>query len=248
MACEAIKKAMADAGLEPRDIDGMTSYQAGDSTTSNHVATSLGMRLNYSVDIMGGGSSTEALIGNTIGLLEAGYCKSMVIFRSMNGRSGRRMGGQAPSGPVPPTRAAEDNQFMMPWGWTSPAQLFGMSAMRYLRDTGTTTKSLAEIAVAHRRHASLNPKAIMRNPITIEDHQNSDAERQDHDGDYDLDHREAGAAILPHSSRIRSRSARAAHIPTSCPMGRMTRVVESAALQNSRFTADPMDPGHDGLA
>ena len=50
------------------------------------------------------------------------------------------MGGQAPSGPVPPTQAAEDNQFMMPWGWTSPAQRFGMSAMRYLRDTGTTTK------------------------------------------------------------------------------------------------------------
>ena len=62
---------------------------------------------------------------------------------------------------------------MMPWGWTSPAQRFGMSAMRYLRDTGTTTRSLAEIAVAHRYHASLNPKAVMRHPITIEDHQNS---------------------------------------------------------------------------
>ena len=90
MACEAVKKAMADAGLEPRDIDGMTSYQAGDSTSSNHVATSLGIRLNYSLDIFGGGSSTEALVGHAIGLLEAGYCKTIVIFRSMNGRSGRR--------------------------------------------------------------------------------------------------------------------------------------------------------------
>ena len=51
MACEAVKKAMADAGLEPRDIDGMTSYQAGDSTSSNHVSTALGIRLNYSLDI-----------------------------------------------------------------------------------------------------------------------------------------------------------------------------------------------------
>jgi len=42
MACEAVSKAMADAGLKPSDIDGMTSYQAGDSTTSAHVATSLG--------------------------------------------------------------------------------------------------------------------------------------------------------------------------------------------------------------
>jgi acetyl-CoA acetyltransferase len=173
MACEAVKKAMTDAGLEPRDIDGMTSYQAGDSTSSNHVATSLGIRLNYSLDIFGGGSSTEALVGHAIGLLEAGYCKTIVIFRSMNGRSGRRMGGQAPSGPVPPTQAAGDQQFYMHWGWTTPAQWFGMSAMRYLRDTGATTKTLAEVAVAHRYHASLNPKAIMRAPITIEDHQRS---------------------------------------------------------------------------
>ena len=149
MACEAIRKAMADAGLESRDIDGMTSYQAGDSTTSNHVATALGIRLNYSLDIMGGGSSTEALIGHAVGLLEGGYCKVIVIFRSMNGRSGRRMGGQAPGGPVPPTRADGDNQFYMHWGWTTPAQRFGMSAMRYLRDTGTTTKAFAEVAMAH---------------------------------------------------------------------------------------------------
>ncbi len=61
----------------------------------------------------------------------------------------------------------------MGWGWTTPAQRFGMSAMRYLRDTGCTTKAFAEIAVAHRYHATLNPKAIHRSPITIEDHQRS---------------------------------------------------------------------------
>jgi acetyl-CoA acetyltransferase len=94
MACEAVSKALADAGLKPGDVDGMTSYQAGDSTTSPHVATALGMRLNYAVDILGGGSSGEALVANSIGLIEAGYCKTMVIFRSMNGRSGRRMAGR----------------------------------------------------------------------------------------------------------------------------------------------------------
>ena len=87
MACEAIKNAMEDAGLGPKDIDGMTSYQYFDSCSSAEIASSLGMQLNYEVDIMGGGSSTEALVANTIGLLEAGFCKAMVIFRSMNGRS-----------------------------------------------------------------------------------------------------------------------------------------------------------------
>jgi acetyl-CoA acetyltransferase len=173
MACEAILKACQDAGLHPHQIDGMTSYQVGDSTSSNHVATALGMRLNYSVDIVGGGSSTEALIAHAIGLLEAGYCKNMVIFRSMNGRSGVRMGGQSPTGPAQPAMAAGDGQFRMVQGFTTPAQSFGMSCMRYMRDTGATTDTLAEVAVAHRRHATLNPKAVMKTPITIEDHHNS---------------------------------------------------------------------------
>jgi acetyl-CoA acetyltransferase len=173
MACEAITNAMADAGLQASDIDGMTSYQAADSTTSAHVATALGMRLNYCVDIFGGGSSTEALVAHAIGLIEAGYAKTIVIFRSMNGRSGRRMGGQIPGGPIPVATASDDNQFNMGWGWTTPAQRFGVSAMRYLYDTGCTTRAFAEIAVAHRYHASLNPKARFRQPITIEDHQRS---------------------------------------------------------------------------
>ena len=96
--------------------EGMTSYRAGDSTMSSHVATALGMRLNYAVDIFGGGSRTEALIGNALGLHKAGYYKTMVLSRSMNGRSGRRMGSQVPSGPVLPTPASGDNQFYMQWG------------------------------------------------------------------------------------------------------------------------------------
>ncbi len=61
MACEAITNAMADAGLQASDIDGMTSYQAADSTTSAHVATALGMRLNYCLDIFGGVSPTPTM-------------------------------------------------------------------------------------------------------------------------------------------------------------------------------------------
>lgn len=176
MACEAIRNAMDDAGLRPDEIDGMTSYQGGaggDSTTAAHIASALGLRLNYATEMLGGGSATEMLIAHAIGLIDAGYCKTVVVFRSMNGRSGRRYGGQTPGGPVPATPAAGDGQFMVPYGFTSPPQLFAMSAMRYLRDTGATTRAFAEIAVAHRYHASLNPKALMRTPIGIEDHQRS---------------------------------------------------------------------------
>ena len=98
MACEAVRNAMADSGLDPSEISGMTSYQYGDSCDSAAVASSLGIRLDYAVDIIGGGNSTETLVAHAIGLIEAGYCRNMVIFRSMNGRSGLRFGGQDPDG------------------------------------------------------------------------------------------------------------------------------------------------------
>src|SRR5260370_17754591 len=145
MACEAIKNAMADAGLQPRDIDGLPNYQAMDWTSSNHIAPALGIRLNYSLDIMGGGSSTEALVMKSIGLLEAGCCDTIVVFRSMNGRSNRRMGGQSPGGPVRQVHARGDGQYSMPWGSTTPAQPFAMSPLRSLHDPAHPTRPLSHI-------------------------------------------------------------------------------------------------------
>src|SRR5271156_5011442 len=57
----AIRNAMQDAGLKPTDIDGMLSYSGNDSTFSPFLAGDLGIRLNFFMDVHGGGSSTEAL-------------------------------------------------------------------------------------------------------------------------------------------------------------------------------------------
>ena len=84
---------MNDAGLEASDIDGMLSYSLMDSTFSPEIASDLGIRLNYNMDVWGGGSSTEALVGMAIGVIEAGMCETIVIFRAMNGYSRSRIGG-----------------------------------------------------------------------------------------------------------------------------------------------------------
>ena len=174
MACEAIKNAMDDAGLGPKDIDGMTSYQYYDSCSSAEIASSLGMQLNYEVDIMGGGSSTEALLANTIGLLEGGFCKAMVIFRSMNGRSFNRQGGQDPGGPAVVDNVSGIADFPTTWGFTTPAQHHSLSCLRYMKDYGLTKRQLAEVALAHRRHANLNPKAwFYKTPLTMDDYLNA---------------------------------------------------------------------------
>lgn len=170
LGLEAISKAVRDAGLELTDIDAMTSYQGQDSHSSNEMAQSLGMRLNYSLEIQGGGSSTEALVAHAVGLLSGGYANAMVIFRSMRGRTGRRPGGQAAKGPpqaLPVVGHGEDQYI----GVTTPGQRFGLACMRYMHDFGVTNEQLAHVAMTHRYHATLNPKAFFyKRPLSMEDY------------------------------------------------------------------------------
>ena len=81
MAVEAVRNAMRDAGLGKDGVDGMMSYQSGDSVFSNFVAPDLGIRLNFYMDVFGGGSSTEALIGLAMGAIEAGMCHAVAKSR-----------------------------------------------------------------------------------------------------------------------------------------------------------------------
>jgi acetyl-CoA acetyltransferase len=67
----AVRNAILDAGLKASDIDGMLDYSGGDSTSATFIAGDLGLRLNFFMDVVGGGSSTEALVGIAIGLIEA---------------------------------------------------------------------------------------------------------------------------------------------------------------------------------
>src|SRR2546429_2008387 len=101
LASIAVRNAMADAGLKASEIDGMLSYQFNDSVFSTFIAGDLGIRLNFYMDVFGGGSSTEALIGIAMGVMEAGMCKAVVIFRAMNGYSQVRIGGTGARSAVP---------------------------------------------------------------------------------------------------------------------------------------------------
>ena len=70
MGAMAIQRAMADAGLDSTQVDGMLSYHSGDSTPSTSIMYDLGLRPNFYMDCSGGGSSSEALIGLAMGAIE----------------------------------------------------------------------------------------------------------------------------------------------------------------------------------
>src|SRR5881398_2589861 len=166
MAVEAVRAAILDAGLRASDVDGMLDYQSGDSTLATHVAPDLGIRLNFYMDVVGGGSSTEALIGLAMGAIEAGMCKTVAIFRSMNGYSEFRIGGTGARA-AQPVRGLDLAQ--VPFGMRSAGQNFGMTCMRHMYDYGTTSEQVAHVKVAHSKHASQNPKALLKERVTVQD-------------------------------------------------------------------------------
>jgi acetyl-CoA acetyltransferase len=166
MAVEAIRKAMLDAGLQPADVDGMMSYQSGDSTPANWVASDLGLRLNFYMDVFGGGSSTEALVGLAMGAIEAGMCNTVALFRSMNGYTEFRIGGTGARA-AQPVRSLDLAQ--VPFGMRSAGQNFALTFMRHMYEYGTTSEQVAHVRVAHSKHASQNPKATLKERVTVQD-------------------------------------------------------------------------------
>ena len=99
--------------------------------------------------------------------VHAGLCQNVLVFRAMNGRSERP--------PLDPTRtqAVGARQWTAPFGVYHAADTFGPYVTAHMARYGTTSEDLGRIAVMQRQHALLNAKAMMRKPLTLEEHQAS---------------------------------------------------------------------------
>jgi acetyl-CoA acetyltransferase len=97
--------------------------------------------------------------------VHAGLCTHALVYRAMNGYSNRAGGvPRSPSGP---------EQFTLPYGEVHAAATFGHYATAHMARFGTTSLDFAHLAVTQRKHAMLNTKAVMRKPLTVEEHQSS---------------------------------------------------------------------------
>jgi acetyl-CoA acetyltransferase len=168
LGTRAVRAAMQDAGLGSADIDGMLSYNGNDSIPSTQLAGDLGIRLNFYMDCQGGGSSTEALVGIAMGVIEAGMCKTVAIFRAMNGYSQIRIGGTGGRG-AGQAPASGGALFSRAYGQVSAAQSFAQTFMRHMYDYGTTPEQVAHVKAIHSEHASNNPKAYYQQRVTVDD-------------------------------------------------------------------------------
>jgi acetyl-CoA acetyltransferase len=164
MNVEAIRNALADAGIEKDMVDALVCKPP----TSNPEAF-YGQKLAEAIGIVPkvggawdqGGAANTSLIGFAAMSIDAGLCEVAVVSFADNPRTGSRHAYESPKG------------LSGPYGWFGVPAQYAMLAQRHMAQYGTTSEQLGHIAVAARKHGAANPNAQLKIPITVEEHQTS---------------------------------------------------------------------------
>ncbi len=162
LALDAALAAIADAGLQRSDVDGLASMPFGDRPPEEMV-DALGLALNW----MGGANAGAQLgvIMNAAIAIASGLCRHVLVYRSV-----AQLGGLLGSA----TGALPDPSG--PWEWHVPfheysaVNLIAMQARRHMHEYGTSKEQLGWVALTCRRHAGLNDQAVMRSALTMEEY------------------------------------------------------------------------------
>ncbi len=169
---ESVIKALEDAGLTKKDVDGLLT--AGNIRNSGlNLADYLDMYPSMLDNTSVGGGSFEFHLSHALNAIAAERINCAVITYGSLARSGGISVGTGGVGRYGhPRLDPSPDSFEELYGLTTVG-LYAMVAQRHMHLYGTTSEQLAEVAVATRKHASMNPEALFRNPITVEDVVNS---------------------------------------------------------------------------
>lgn len=158
LGAEALKKALADAGLTINDIDGMIVGRIPSYERFSEMVGLKNQRFGLQLQSAGRMSAISVMMASMA--LVTGQAKCIALVYGNNGRSVRDYYGGAPGQ-------------WAPWGFTSPGARHALMARRHMELYGTTSEQLGHVGMTFRRHAGMNPDAVMRKPYTIEEHQAS---------------------------------------------------------------------------
>ncbi|HZR82773.1 MAG TPA: lipid-transfer protein [Candidatus Binatia bacterium] len=177
MAIEAIWNACDDAGISPREIDGLVRYDM-EQTDEEMLLAALGNPLlKWFVGTSWGGGGSASVIVVAAAAIAAGMASTVLVYRSRaRGKysgygKGMNQGGRYWE--KLPESLPGLNQWHVPQGLVSAFQEMAMISMRHRIDYGTTDDQYADVAIAFRDHAIRNPNAVMRTPMTRADHHGS---------------------------------------------------------------------------
>ena len=172
LAVEATLGALADAGIDPKEVDGMSTFTM-DNNSEQEIFRAIGAEdLKFFTRIPQGGGGTLGPVQQAAMAITTGIANVVIVYRAMNERSEYRFG--QPMHSLPPT---SDNVIFAYHGFAglmTPAAMMAMMMRRYMHETGATSLDFANYAVLARKYASTNPNAFFYGkPITVEDHQAS---------------------------------------------------------------------------
>lgn len=162
LQAEAAAAALADAGLDKAQVDGLFCAGRWGRTHQLEIAEYLGIHPTYSDGTVVGGASFEFHLGHAAAAIKAGLCQVALILYGSTQRSGRERSLAAPQQQLA-------FQYEAPYGLPSPVGAYALAASRHMAVYGTGREQLAEVAVAARQWAMLNPKAYKREAMTIDD-------------------------------------------------------------------------------
>jgi len=157
---EAARNALADAGLTTRDIDGIATVSAPGPV---QVAHALGIMPTWMDGTGVGGTSFLLHVRHAVAAIRAGHARTVLITHGESGRSRVGAGGYRMDLSSPP------GQFEAPYGTLGPTTTFTIPMLRYMKEYGLTHEQLAYVAVAQRKWAAKNPRAMFQDEITVED-------------------------------------------------------------------------------
>ncbi|MBS0642498.1 MAG: acetyl-CoA acetyltransferase [Acetobacteraceae bacterium] len=159
LMAQGIHRALEDAGLTLQDVDGVFCASTQSRFSAMALTEYLGLPNAYTDSTIVGGSSFEIHVAHAHAALEAGLCNVAVIAY---GSTQRTVGRRAAS-------AREYNPYETPYQPFLPATAYAMAASRHMHEYGTTREQMAEVAVAAREWALLNPAAWEKKPLTVAD-------------------------------------------------------------------------------
>lgn len=172
LATEAVLAAVEDAGLDVDEVDGLVQCDL-DRVTYTDLSESLGLaNVTYWSTVGPGGAAPPGMVGQAVGAVLSGQATTVVVYRSLNGRSFSRFGAGVPGMDSPRVGGNPRwDEYFLPYGLTTPGQFYALIARRHMSEYGTTSEHLGRVAVACRERANANPAAQMHDrKLSLDDY------------------------------------------------------------------------------
>jgi acetyl-CoA acetyltransferase len=248
LEARVIKAALDDAGIEPSEVDGLCSCTGGVLMHSVELAEQLGLRPSMTDATQIGGASYGLFVQHAAAAIAAGVCETVVVSYAATPRSSRKQGG----GGIGSFASPERLEWEAPYGIALPIGAYALAASRHMAMYGTTPQQLASIAVDTRRWAMNNPRAYLRDPISLEEVLDSSVVAEPiHRAESCLVSDGAAAFVLTRSDRARDLVTQPAYVlgtgvhATHASISQMRDLTETPGVESGRraFAMAGMSPG-----